>query len=238
VDFGKGTGRLAAAVVSSLPTNLFAPPGSFSSLTSLSNVNILTTSGSTGSGNTQVTFLAAGVGSSANLQIKDLGGKGADVLAVLLGGTQDIGSTVGVTFFGNDGNDLALILDFESIQVGATATFDLHGQKGNDQIGVLYQGQLNGTLKVNADGGPDNDLIDVEFNLLSGSNFGSLTSSVNGGPGNDRVTDLVHKLAADTTTVDEKADGGPGFNRGTFTQTTATSVAVNFTNFQVVNFVP
>jgi hypothetical protein len=241
VDFGTGNGLLEADVVSSLPTNLFAFPGPVTRLTSLSNLRIAVKSGG---GNTQTFLDANGIGSSANLQFREDGGKGSDFFQAVFGfgSTQEFGSTVGIAFFGGDGNDTAGVFDFENIQSGASATFSLHGQQGNDTLRVVYIGQLNGNLSATADGGPGDDVIFMQFNLASGSNTGSLTSSANGGPGNDRVTDIVHKLNTDTTTVLETANGGthtpPGKDIGTFTFNSPTSVAVLFTNFQQVSFVP
>jgi hypothetical protein len=239
VNFGKGNGSLAVGTVSSLPTSLGGNSGGQSFLPGLSNVNITATSGG---GNTTVGLFVGDIGASAKLQLNDTGaGKGSNTFVVQLVGHQNIGSSVGLAFKGGDGANSASVYDTEDMVQGSTMNLDLGGKKGTDFFRVLYSGVLLGNLMVTANGGPGNDTISMAFELKSGSNSGSLTAAANGGKGDDNLTEIVHKLGGDTTTVTATADGGvdgplaKSTDRGSFTQTTATTAGVVFSNFLPAN---
>jgi hypothetical protein len=250
VNFGKGNGSLTAAVLLTLPTSLDGSgAGRVIALPDLSNVNITATSGG---GNTSVSLFLTSIGTASNVQFSDTGtGKGSNTFLADLefasekGLTgQKAGSTVGLTFHGGDGPNTATVTDTERMEEGSTTNIDLSG-KGTDLFRVSYRGSLAGNLTVNANGGSGNDTITMQFDLLNLST-GSLTASENGGKGNDNLTEVVHKLSTDNPTVTATADGGQdgplakSKDRGTFSQTTATAVAVVFSNFLPANvaFVP
>jgi hypothetical protein len=247
VEFGKGNGQLSAGVLAGLPTSMNGPILLLAqaSLTDFSNLNV--TAKSEG-GNTNASLFVAGIGTDANLQFNDSGtGKGSNTFSANLGGAeQAAGSTVGLTFNGGDGANSATVMDKEDMDAGSTTAIDLRGKKGTDSFTVQYQGKLNGNLTATATGGSGNDTIVMDFELKAGSNSGSLTSAENGGKGNDKLTDVVHKLSGDTTTVTETADGGKdgplakSKDKGSFTQTTATAVGIVFSDFLPANvtFVP
>jgi hypothetical protein len=240
VDFGTGNGQLRTAVVASLPVSLFGVPGPISNLGQNSNVQI--TAHST-SGNTQDVLQCGSLGFGANLSDVDDGGKGSDLYAAQLGGTESNGATLTLKFTGGDGNNTAVVLDHQDIDLGASTNIDLRCQGDKDDhnvLGVLYQGRLQGTLDATADAGPGTNIIDLEFQLQPGSSLGSLTSTAKTGPGAAKVTDVVHKAAADSPTVNETATGvGSGLKQGFFTiGNSPTSVAVTFSGFTTVTPVP
>jgi hypothetical protein len=196
-----------------------------------------------GGNNTDVRFASGNIGQSAQLQIADHGGKGANVFGVGLSGVQNAGSQVNVTFQGGNGFDWATVFDSQNIQAGATAAFNLDGQAGKDTMQTVYTGRLQGDLTVKVAGGatpgPRNNVfaprgsatLFLKFQLQPGSN-GSLTSTMKGADGNDNLTDLVFKAATDTAAVNETANGGGGIDNGLFTKNVA------FTNVANVQIVP
>jgi hypothetical protein len=225
VNFGFGAGALFVAVVSSLPNGLFHPQGPVSGLVINSSVQVVTTTTPPPSpqrgGNTQVELDVGGIGVGASLVMKDFGGAGNDSFTANLSGIQAPGSGVFLTFFGNGGNDTAHVndsqdiagLDLPSGQTDAGTFIDLHGGRGNDAIGVLYTGQLLGTLHVSADGGPGNDNLDLTYGIASGSN-GSLFSAQQGGPDNDILLHIIRVAPGGAFPFTQAStDGGPGFDR-------------------------
>jgi hypothetical protein len=216
VRFGVGSGTLNVTVTSALPTGLFGA-GPVSDLTDASNVQITTTSTAGGSGGgTQESLNVASIGANALLSMKDFGGGGNNSFQAGLFGVQKANSTVVLSFFGNAGNDTAIVRDTQDIQAGATTAIDLHGGPGRDAESVFYAGQLQGRFQGVEDEGPGVDTLFLQSNLFAGSN-GALVSFQNGGPGNDQMFNIVHKASGDSPTVFADIDGGPGNNQASIT---------------------
>jgi hypothetical protein len=255
VNFGSGTGDFLAQMTTSLPNNLadgFVAAKLIANLGDLGNSSTLNITTS-GSGDTNVAFASKDFGKSAKLQFDDHGGKGPNILFVLLTGAQHPGSQVAVTFWGGSGNNQVFVSDEQNIASGATAFFNLDGHPGKAKIQLNYTGQLQGNLNVVIGGGgrpkllpepgpkrvpPNPATLVLNFELLGGSS-GALSSIELGGPGNDTLTDMVHKTAADTLSFYyEAVDGGGGTNTGTFTHavpntsTAQTEMSVTVYNVQ------
>jgi hypothetical protein len=240
VNFGSGNGTLVVTVTSSLPNGLFAP-GPVSNLIDNSNVQISTTTTAPPAGkiagNTREFLSVGSIGTNAILSLFDNGGAGNDFYQAQLFGVQKSGSTVALTFFGNAGNDTALVFDGQDIQ--GTTNIGLHGGPGNDTGQVLYSGQLTGSLSVTDDGGPGVDKLFLRYELASGSN-GTLSSQQNGGPDNETgaaaLVHIIHKQSGDNPNIFAAlTNGGPGTNTAFVTRAlTSTSVFVIVVNAAVV----
>jgi hypothetical protein len=237
VNFGFGPGALFVAVVSGLPNGLFAPAGAVSGLVSNSSVQVITTTTPPPArrlgpglpfqfvlgiaGNTQESLNVGNIGLGASLVMKDFGGAGNDSFTANLSGVQLPGSGVVLTFFGNGGNDSAHVIDSQLIagqdlpsgRTAAGTFIDMHGGPGNDGIGVVYTGQLLGTLQVSEDGGPGNDSLDLTYAIASGSN-GSLFSAQQGGPDNDFLLHIIRVAPGNAFPfIQASTDGGPGLDK-------------------------
>jgi hypothetical protein len=231
VNFGFGAGALFVAVVSSLPNGLFFPHGPVSGLVTNSSVQVVTTTTPPPPpqrggglrvfpGNTQVELDVGSIGVGASLVMKDFGGGGNDSFLANLSGVQAAGSGVFLTFFGNGGNDTAHVIDSQDIagldlpsgQTEAGTFIDLHGGQGDDTIGVVYTGQLLGTLHVSEDGGPGNDHLGLIYGIAAGSN-GSLFSAQQGGPDFDVLQHIIRVAPGGAFPFTQAStDGGPGFD--------------------------
>jgi hypothetical protein len=244
VNFGTGNGSLVAQVVPILPL-FFGPLGNTSNLGQNSNVKISATS--SGSGNIQDNLFCASIGNGASLSDVDTGGTGNDVFSVGLTGVEYKGASVNLKYTGGDANNTTGIGDNQDVNGGASVVITLTvpqrpgDSDDHNDLEVLYQGQLLGSMNVTADAGTGTNIIDLDFRLLSGSTLGILTSTAKTGPGAAKVRDAVSKAApADSPTVTETATGvGSGAKAGAFTTgNSATSVAVIFSGFSTVTVVP
>lgn len=139
-----------------------------------------------------------------------------------------------VGFF-NDGAWQARSLDFhvfggggaDRIDINADADvdvrdrsslrFDLHGDGGNDSITIDHDGRVDGTILLEAAGENDNDTVNVNLHLDTGSS-GEVRGIANGparvrGDLGDDILIFAVRLADNTTAgVDAEIDGG--FNWG------------------------
>jgi hypothetical protein len=235
VNFGWGNGLLNVQVVDREPdgASVSSPPGGPSDLGAGSNLQITTrtTAPPAGSspGNTREYLTVNNIGSGANLQFTDNGGAGNDYFSARLGfggSAQRSASTVALNFFGNGGNNTALVSDSEDIQAGATMNIALNCGLGNGIGQVLYAGQLQGTLRATDNGGPGVDFLYLRYDLAPGS-IGTLISVESGGPGDLNLVHLIHKASNDSPSVFAETSGGrPSMNRAFVTLDTATSAAV------------
>jgi hypothetical protein len=227
VNFGFGPGALIVEVVSALPNV------SLSGLVNNSSVQIGTattppppTRRGGGvrvfAGNTQETLNVGSIGQNASLVMKDFGGGGNDTFTANLSGAQVAGSAVVLSFFGNGGNDSAHVIDSQviagpSLESGLPAAgtlIDLHGGRGNADFGVVYTGQLLGTLGVSEGGGPGSNNLDLLYGIAAGSN-GSLFSAQQGGPDNDILRHIISVTPGNAVPfILASTDGGPGFDVG------------------------
>jgi hypothetical protein len=242
VNFGTGNGSLLAQVLVTLPVVFGGPHGNTSNLGQNSNVKIAATSSK---GNTQDNLYCASIGTGASLSDVDTGGKGNNTFNAGLTGTEFSGASVNLKYTGGDGNNTAGVGDMQDINGGASTVIDLRVPRppgdsdDHNGLGMLYTGQLQGSLNVTVDAGAGSNNILLGFGLAAGSTLGSLTSSAKTGPGVAKVLDVVEKDAADSPSVTETATGvGSGAKAGFFTVGTSTSVAVIFSGFSPVTILP
>jgi hypothetical protein len=245
VDFGTGNGQLVTAVLGTLPTSLvdLVPvvnnPANISNLGEGSNLQIAAKGTS---GNILDVLFCDSIGFSANLSDVATGGTGANLFLAGLTGQEDPGATVTLKFTGVDGNNTAVIQDDQTIGVGASTNIDLQSNGDIDDRGtqiVNYAGVLQGSLDVTANAGAGTNVQTLDFVLQKGSDLGILNAAATTGPGAAKVSETVHKDAADNPFVDATATAfGPGVKQGSFTiGDSPTSVKVDNTGFSPVTTV-
>jgi hypothetical protein len=110
---------------------------------------------------------------------------------------------------GNKGDD---VVDIDALGVNLDATSSLrvkfHGLQDSDQFFFDYQGQLNGNLRLWANGGQRDDTLAVNLALDAGSGT-DVIATVKGGSQNDNLT--LNATSADAAELaDLLIDGGPG----------------------------
>jgi hypothetical protein len=123
--------------------------------------------------------------------------------------------TFAVNLDGEDDAD-TLSATLGSIAAGARADVRVEGDGGNDTINVAFSGELDGELRLRADGDDGDDTITGTVALAAGST-GRLDAEVRGGNGNDRLTLNVTGDTGALDSFEARIDGGDGTD--TFTAT-------------------
>jgi hypothetical protein len=144
------------------------------------------------------------------------GGAGADVINVLTGGLKipqfPRGDMLAVSALGGTGEDrITLSAPNVSLLLDSMASFMADGGLGMDKLQFAMDGLLLGTLKLQMNGGEDNDFLGAVF-ALSAERGGHLNTLLQGGTGDDELSQQVTgdgELAA----FDSLLDGGAGFDR-------------------------
>jgi hypothetical protein len=158
------------------------------------------------------------------LLLQATGGSGGDRLRGTVTGSLNGASFLGFLFTGGIGNDRISINATNSVNIGPLAqlTALAQGGAGNDTIHVNYEGQLQGAMFLDADGGAGNDHVSAKLTfdgvsngLLFGPvspNSGAAAAQVNGDGGNDRLSfevDLSGTVKLKPASAAE-IDGGAG----------------------------
>lgn len=127
-------------------------------------------------------------------------GIGSDLLA---------GSRLSISVDGGAGGDTMAVNADRDVDVAANARLDLmlNGGADGDRIAVRYRGELDGVLKVEAEGGSGNDRADVRLSADPGSS-GSLFARNRGGDAADNLR--LDVFAPPGLAVDAVLDGGAG----------------------------
>jgi hypothetical protein len=97
------------------------------------------------------------------------------------------------------GNDMFQVNGTANIDVAANLTVIMSGLRGNDQMGVNYEGQVNGNLLVGVHGHRGSDTITENITADPSSN-GNIIARVSGAFGDDTLTLNV---------TDNSGNGGP-----------------------------
>jgi hypothetical protein len=115
-------------------------------------------------------------------------------------------SSLGLNVKGGAGQDTLHVRYTTDVDIrsGATLSVNLDGGEDADSIFLGYQGELDGKLTLNADGGAANDMVQADLTLDCGSTGGDL-SRVRGGLNADR---LIHRITqscpSDPVSIDGK----------------------------------
>jgi hypothetical protein len=155
---------------------------------------------------------------SGNVYFRANLGDGDDTFTGTLNGDVLAGAKLRVKVAGHKGND-TFTLNAAGADVAAEAllALDFDGDKGTDTFNVTYQGKVEGTLRLEAEGGKDNDTATVNLTLDTGST-GRVSAEVEGDKGDDNLTLNVNlTTATDTATVKAVLDGGKGTDTGVAT---------------------
>jgi hypothetical protein len=118
-------------------------------------------------------------------------GTGADQFIASLKGDVLPGATLNISVRGDPGSDDigspdSIIFTASGVAIGGTVNLDLDGDWGNDFIGVGYNGNLTGTLAINARGNAGKDVVWMGF-APQVPGAGTLSVHVNGGLGGDSI---------------------------------------------------
>ncbi len=146
---------------------------------------------------------------SAKISARTRLGSGDDSLLALFSGTLS-GSNFMFDANGNSGDDI-MLFDGSDLNIASGTTLDLrlYEGAGAGEISVDYQGQLDGTLRLIANGGFGNDRIDANLTTTAGST-GKLKALVHGWSGNDELTLQVVNSSGSSALVSALFDGGSG----------------------------
>jgi hypothetical protein len=172
------------------------------------------------------TFRAELDGSLVNafLLLQVTGGNGGDRIGANVNGSLNGASFLGLLFKGGAGNDQININATNSVNVGPLAqlTTAVDAGAGNDQVGVAYEGQMQGALFLDAFGGAGKDTVraaltfdGVSNGLLFGPvspNTGKAAAQVRGGGGKDRLAFEVDLSGALKPASAAEIDGGAGID--------------------------
>jgi hypothetical protein len=157
-------------------------------------------------------------------------GDGVDSFLANIRGDINAGVTLGIDVNGGDGGDFITVdatadVDIETWRSRAGVEFHgflwarLHGDSsafghGRDTLTMLYEGELDGKLGFEANGGWGDDRLVAEVNLDNGSN-GLLGGVLDGGQGGDElVFHITQDNPADRLTYRyAMAQGGTGDDR-------------------------
>jgi Ca2+-binding RTX toxin-like protein len=170
---------------------------------------------------------------NSSLDFNIFGRQGNDNLSVDLSNGFTIGNNarLGILLNGGAGNDRLAVnatqgnlnppsLDLvQGTNLSSQGLFDVRllGGPGVDRTAFAYQGDLNGTLKLNTDGGQGRDTTVANIDATTPSS-GTVQARVRGGAGNDNLTLNVRQPAGVCLTlpcglmIDALIDGGPGFD--------------------------
>jgi len=154
--------------------------------------------GSGGSGSANFDFSAGFNG--AEMHLNAYGSANADTLTGTLGAL--VNAHVGVNLDGRGGDDI-VTLQGPAANVDADSTLHvrLEGGRGDDGINAALAGQVNGKLKISADGGKGTDTLVSELTVEAGST-GRVTDFAKGGRGTDSVTlNVTDNSAVDASTL-------------------------------------
>jgi hypothetical protein len=172
-------------------------------------------------------------GIAARLTCTVLGGYGADDVVMMFGDVSD--RVTCRSFLGADDDSLLTvfagalsantfrfdasggygddILRFEgiglNIAAGTTLDLRLYEDFGAGNISIDYEGELDGTLRLLANGGFGNDRIDGTVTTIAGST-GKLFAALHGWTGDDEMTLNVVNLSGSTAFISALLDGGSG----------------------------
>jgi len=172
----------------------------------------------TGSGNDTVDAYFGNIAAGARVSYQANLGAGDDASSATVTGDIAKGAYVSIGQDGGAGNDKLIFDGGEgTVNAGAVLAVYLNGgnkpvgngiDKGNDNLVANYAGTVNGVMKVSADGGAGNDVIDGTV-ILGESSTGFMSVSAMGNAGNDTITMIVQSSgpSAHTTTF---IDGGAG----------------------------
>jgi hypothetical protein len=168
-----------------------------------------------GRGHDSVTYTLTGDAAVSTAVFAHLG-QGNDRFTANLDGRAILdGVTVDIRARGGDGDDnlsvSAVNAGVESIGTGSKLRIDLDGNPGRDTINVIYQGEVDGSLVVLADGGPKDDTIAVSIQLSAldepDEPGGSVLARVRGGSGHDNVTlNVTQDVATDAYAINARID--------------------------------
>lgn len=156
------------------------------------------------------------------LLLQATGGSGGDTLNGTMTGSLNGSSFLGFIYKGGSGKDNINIDATNSVAVGPLAqlTASVDGGSQSDNVGVGYEGQMQGAFFLNAAGSAGNDHVgaDVSFDGVSNGllfgptspNSGKAAAQVTGGGGKDHLFFEVDLSGTLKPASAAEIDGGPG----------------------------
>jgi hypothetical protein len=176
---------------------------------------------------------------SANFALNVFGGQARDAISVDVNGDLFGTAKLALTLDGGQERDnLRVTANSAAVSgsttpgvdvgVGTEFTMDLSGRQGRDNIAVQYSGELDGNLRLSANGGSDRDTINAALALTPGSGFlvnpgdpmfplgiptltpATLNAQLFGRKGRDKLTLGVNRQnPLGNLTTSASIDGGP-----------------------------
>jgi hypothetical protein len=158
------------------------------------------------------------------LLLQVTGGNGGDVIGANVNGSLNGASFLGLLLKGGAGKDKINVEATNSVNIGPLAqlTVSIDAGAGDDQVGVNYEGQMQGALFLDAFGGAGNDKVSatltfdgVSNGLVFGptsANSGKAAAQVRGGGGNDKLKFEVDTSGTLKPASATEIDGGAGID--------------------------
>ncbi|MCA9152001.1 MAG: hypothetical protein KDA92_22010 [Planctomycetales bacterium] len=140
---------------------------------------------------------------------------GNDYFLASVGGDVNAYRTLDIYVNGGNQNDSIYVSASNDVDVrsGGVLKLDLDGGSGADTVWINHRGEVDGTIRMKASGGSDNDRLVARFTADAGST-GSLIGRDNRGPallegnsGDDQMDFRVYKRSTDPFAVDALLDG-------------------------------